>query len=47
MMATVLRFHSDAPKREPRLAAYLDRCMARPAFKRALNSHLGDFQLAA
>lgn len=47
MMATVLRFHPDVPKRDPRLAAYLERCEARPAFHRALNAHLGDFKLAA
>lgn len=47
MMATVLRFHADVPKRDPRLAAYMDRCTARPAFKRALSAQLGDFQEAA
>jgi len=47
MMSTVLRFHSDVPKRDLRLAAYIDRCSARPAFKRALNAQLGDIQQAA
>lgn len=47
MMASVLRFHSDVRKRDPRLAAYLDRCAARPAFKRALYAQLGDFRKAA
>lgn len=47
MMATVLRFHQDAPKRDPRLAAYIDRCTVRPAFQRALSAQLGDFQEAA
>jgi glutathione S-transferase len=47
MMASVLRFHPDARKRDPRLAAYLDRCTARPAFERALNAQLGDFREAA
>jgi glutathione S-transferase len=47
MMSTVLRFHSDVPKRDPRLAAYIDRCTARPAFKRALNAQLSDFREAA
>ena len=47
MMSTVLRFHSDVPKRDPRLAAYIDRCTARPAFKRALNAQLCDFREAA
>jgi glutathione S-transferase len=47
MMATVLRFHSEVAKRNPRLAAYIDRCTARPAFKRALQAHLSDFRQAA
>lgn len=47
MMSTVLRFHADARKRDPRLADYIDRCTARPAFGRALASHLGDFRQAA
>ena len=47
MMATVLRFHPDAAKRDPRLAAYIGRCTARPAFQRALDAQLGDFQQAA
>jgi len=47
MMASVLRFHSGARDRDPLLAAYIDRCTARPAFKRALNAQLGDFRKAA
>lgn len=47
MMSTVLRFHSEVSKRDPRLAAYIDRCTARPAFKRALNAQLSDFREAA
>lgn len=47
MMATVLRFHSDVAKRDARLAAYIERCTARPAFTRALNAQLGDFRKAA
>lgn len=47
MMATVLRFHADAAKRDPRLAAYLDRCTDRPAFQRALSAQIGDFRQAA
>ena len=47
MMATVLRFHPDVAKRDPRLAAYIERCTARPAFQRALNGQLGDFRQAA
>lgn len=47
MMSTVLRFHSEVAKRDPRLAAYIDRCTARAAFERALNAKLGDFREAA
>ena len=47
MMATVLRFHADVPKRDPRLAAYVERCTSRPAFMRALNAQLNDFRKAA
>jgi glutathione S-transferase len=49
MMSTVLRIlkYSDIVTDEPRLAAYIERCTARPAFKRALDAQLGDFQAAA
>jgi glutathione S-transferase len=47
MMSTVLRFHPDVANRNPVLAGYIERCTARPAFKRALNAQLGDFQEAA
>jgi glutathione S-transferase len=49
MMTTVLRIlsHTDMVSREPRLAAYLDRCTARVAFKRALAAQLQDFKRAA
>jgi glutathione S-transferase len=47
MMATVLRFHSDTSKLDPRLVAYLKRCTSRPAFTRALNAQLADFRSAA
>jgi len=47
MMATVLRFHSDTSKLDPRLVAYLGRCTSRPAFKRALDAQLADFRRAA
>jgi glutathione S-transferase len=47
MMATVLRFHSDTSRLEPRLVAYLERCTSRPAFKRALDAQLADFRSAA
>src|SRR5919204_6864450 len=46
MMTTVLRIlkHSDIVTRDKRLAAYVERCTARPAFKRALDAQLGDFR---
>jgi len=49
MMATVLRIlnHTDIVTNDRRLAAYLERCTARPAFKRALDSQIGDFRSAA
>ncbi len=49
MMSTVLRIlhTTDIVTRDARLAAYLDRCISRPAFKRALAAQLGDFKDAA
>jgi glutathione S-transferase len=49
MMATVLRIlgHTDIVTSDLRLAAYLERCTARPAFQRALEAQLGDFRRAA
>jgi glutathione S-transferase len=49
MMTTVLRIlsHTDVVSREPGLAAYLGRCTARAAFKRALQAQLQDFKRAA
>src|SRR5215510_12079528 len=49
MMTTVLRIlkHTDIVTSDRRLAAYIDRCIARPAFKRAFDSQIGDFKLAA
>jgi glutathione S-transferase len=49
MMTTVLRIlaHTDIVSREPRLAAYLERCTARPAFQRALEAQMRDFKRAA
>ena len=47
MMATVLRFHPDTSKLDPRLVVYLNRCTSRPAFTRALNAQLADFRSAA
>jgi len=49
MMATVLRMlrHTDIVTSDARLAAYIERCTARPAFKRALDAQIGDFKAAA
>lgn len=49
MMATVLRAldNTDIVTSDKPLAAYLHRCMARPAFKRALDGQMGDFSDAA
>lgn len=47
MMATVLRFHADTSKLDPRLVAYLGRCTSRPAFIRALDAQLADYRSAA
>lgn len=49
MMSTVLRIlhYTDIVTSDERLAAYIDRCTARPAFRRALEAQLGDFRDAA
>jgi glutathione S-transferase len=49
MMTTVLRIlqHTDIVTRDERLAAYIERCTARPAYKRALDAQNRDFQEAA
>ena len=49
MMATVLRIlkYTDIVSSDKRLAAYIERCTARPAFKRAIDAQLGDFRNAA
>jgi glutathione S-transferase len=49
MMASVLRIlgHTDIVASDQRLAAYVGRCTARPAFRRALDAQLGDFREAA
>lgn len=46
MMSTVLRIlhYTDIVRRDLRLTAYIDRCTARPAFRRALEAQLGDFR---
>ena len=49
MMTTVLRIlkHTDIVTSDKRLAAYVGRCTARPAFKRAFDAQIGDFRQAA
>src|SRR5262245_46989046 len=49
MMSTVLRIlsHTDIVTSDRRLAAYVERCTARPAFRRAFAAQLGDFRQAA
>lgn len=49
MMTTVLRIlkHTDIVTSDRRLAAYIERCTARPAFQRAIDAQVGDFQDAA
>ena len=49
LMTTVLRElgRSEILASDTRLSAYVDRCTARPAFKRALAAQLGDFKAAA
>ena len=46
MMTTVLRIlkHTDIVTSDKRLAAYIERCTARPAFKRAFDAQIGDFK---
>jgi glutathione S-transferase len=46
MMTTVLRILPGLVADQP-LAAYVERCTARPAFKRALDAQLSDFRAAA
>lgn len=49
IMTTVLRIlqHTDIVTSDKRLAAYVERCTERPAFKRALDAQMGDFKDAA
>lgn len=47
MMSTVLRILPGIAENDARLADYIERCTARPAFKRALDAQLGDFSEAA
>jgi len=45
IMVTVLRFlrHCDLVAQYPALQAYHDRCVARPAFQKALRDQIADF----
>jgi glutathione S-transferase len=49
MMTTVLQAlnHTDVVAQDKRLAAYLERCTSRPAYKRALDAQLMDYKSAA
>ena len=47
MMTTVLRIFAGGVANDKRLTAYVERCTARPAFKRALDAQISDFKLAA
>ena len=49
MMTTVLRIlkHTDVVSSDRRLAAYIERCTSRPAFKLALDAQIGDFKKTA
>ncbi|HTK34296.1 MAG TPA: glutathione S-transferase family protein [Caulobacteraceae bacterium] len=46
MMTAVLRILPELVA-DPRLVAYVERCTARPAFRRALEAQMGDFRDAA
>jgi glutathione S-transferase len=49
LMSSVLRIlnNTDIVSSDARLAAYLERCTSRPAFKRAYDAQIADFQKAA
>jgi glutathione S-transferase len=47
MMATVLRIMPELTNEHANLAAFVPRCTARPAFKRAYDAQIGDFKKAA
>jgi len=47
IMTTVLRILPQLFAGDTRLETYVERCTARPAFKRALDAQLADFQEAA
>jgi glutathione S-transferase len=47
MMCTVLRIMPELTNEHANLAAFVQRCTARPAFKRAYDAQMGDFRKAA
>lgn len=47
MMTTVLRIMPELTNEHANLAALVERCTARPAFKRAYDAQMGDFKRAA
>jgi glutathione S-transferase len=47
MMATVLRIMPELTDTQPPLTKYVERCTARPAFKRAYDAQMSDFKAAA
>jgi len=47
IMASVLRIMPALTSTQPKLTAYLERCTARPAFKRAYDAQMGDFKQKA
>lgn len=47
IMSSVLRIIPELTNTQPRLKAYVERCTARPAFKRAHSAQMGDFKQAA
>lgn len=47
MMTTVLRIMPELTNEHANLAALVERCTARPAFKRAYDAQMGDFKKAA
>lgn len=49
LMSSVLRIlcDTDIVTSDPRLKAYVERCTARPAFKRALDAQMSDFKASA
>jgi len=47
LMSSVLRIIPELTNTQPKLTAYVARCTARPAFKRAYDAQIGDFKQEA